>query len=214
MATESKETTSRRYRKRRRAEQERRTRERITEAAVKLHGSVGPAQTTVSGVAKEAGVQRATVYRHFPDEESLFAACSAHFWEANPLPDPAAWSAISDPALRLRTALGEIYALFGRTEEMLDKTIRDAPRVPAMAGASAAFLAYLEAVVDALLAGRPERGRARGRVRSAIGHAVSFPTCQSLVREQELTEAEAVALMAAMVEAAGGVRAAVGSKRG
>ena len=214
MTTESKETTARRYRKRRRAEQERRTRERITEAAVKLHGSVGPAQTTVSGVAKEAGVQRATVYRHFPDEESLFAACSAHFWQANPLPDPAAWSAISDPTLRLRTALGEIYALFARTEEMLDKTVRDAPLVPAMASASEAFLAYLAAVVDALVAGRLERGKARRRVRSAIGHAISFPTWQSLVRGQGLTDAEAVALMAAMVEAAGGVRSAGVSRRG
>src|SRR5687767_6704618 len=92
----------RRYRKRLRAEQEQRTRERITKAAVKLHGSVGPARTTVSGVAREAGVQRATVYRHFPDEASLFAACTAHYWAANPVPDPGAWSSISDPAGRLR----------------------------------------------------------------------------------------------------------------
>lgn len=205
MATESSETPARTYRKRRRAEQERETRERITEAAVKLHGSVGPARTTVSGVAKEAGVQRATVYRHFPSEESLFAACSAHYWQANPLPDPAQWSAIADPAVRLRTALGELYALFGRTEGMLDKTVRDAPLVPAMAAASGAFLAYVEAVVDAIVAGRPERGKARRRVRSAVGHAVSFRTWQSLVRGQGLTDAEAVELMAAMVEAAAGV---------
>ena len=71
------------YRKHRRAELEQQTRERIVEAAVDLHGSVGPARTTVSGVAERAGVQRATVYRHFPDDESLFAACSAHWRERN-----------------------------------------------------------------------------------------------------------------------------------
>lgn len=213
MPNESAETTARRYRKRRRAEQELETRERITEAAVKLHGSVGPARTTVSGVAKEAGVQRATVYRHFPDEESLFAACSSHFWAAHPPPDPATWSAIGDPAVRLRTALADLYALYGQTESMLEKTSRDAPLVPAMAAAAGAFRAYLDAAVGAIVAGRPERGRARRRVRAAVGHAISFPTWQSLVRVQGLSDAEAVELMAAAVEAAGGLRPA-GASRG
>jgi AcrR family transcriptional regulator len=213
MATESTDTPARRYNKRRRAEQEQQTRQRITEAAVKLHGSVGPAKTTVSGVAKEAGVQRATVYRHFPDEESLFAACSSHYWATHPLPDPGSWSAISDPGERLRTALGEIYALYAETHEMLEKTTRDAPLVPAMAAASGAFLAYVEAVVDAIVAGRPERGNARRRVRAAVGHAVAFATWQSLVGRQEVSEPEAVALMAALVEAAGSVRASAPGRR-
>ena len=199
-------TEARRYRKRRRAEQERQTRERITEAAVRLHGSVGPARTTVSGVAKEAGVQRATVYRHFPDEASLFAACSAHYWAGNPPPDPGAWSSISDPEARLRRALDEMYAFYGRTEGMLEKTSRDAPLVAAMARPVAAFRAYLEAVIATMVAGRPERGQARRRVIAAAGHAVSFPTWQSLVRQQGLDDAEAVAMMAALVESAGGAR--------
>jgi AcrR family transcriptional regulator len=197
---------ARKYRKRRRAEQEQRTRERITEAAVKLHGTIGPARTTVSGVAREAGVQRGTVYRHFPDEASLFAACSAHYWAANPPPDPGEWSSISEPVERLRHALGELYAFYRRTEEMLEKTGRDAPLVAGMATPVAAFRAYLEAVADAIVPGRPERGRARGRVRGAVGHAISFSTWQSLVRQQGLEDAEAVALMAALVEAAGRAR--------
>ena len=173
---------------------------------MRLHGSVGPARTTVSGVAKEAGVQRATVYRHFPDEESLFAACSAHYWASNPPPDPAAWSSISDPAARLRQALDEMYAFYRRTEGMLEKTSRDAPLVEAMATPVAAFRAYLEAIVAAIVAGRPERGQARRRVQAAVGHAVSFPTWQSLVRQQGLDDPEAVAVMAALVESAGGAR--------
>lgn len=206
MANERGKAGSRKYRKRRRAEQERRTRERITEAAVILHGSLGPARTTVSGVAREAGVQRATVYRHFPDEASLFAACTAHYWAANPMPDPEAWASISDPGARLRHALGEMYALFRRTEGMLEKTSRDAPLVDAMAAPVAAFRGYLDAAAAAMIAGRPERGGARRRVQAAVGHAVSFPTWQSLVRQQGLKDAEAVAVMAALVESAGGAR--------
>jgi AcrR family transcriptional regulator len=210
MANERGKTGTRRYRKRRRADQERRTRERITEAAVKLHGTVGPAQTTVSGVAKEAGVQRATVYRHFPDEVSLFAACTAHYWAANLMPDPAGWSAISDSRARLRHALGEMYAFFRRTEGMLEKTSRDGPVVEAMARPVAEFRGYLSAAAAAIIAGRPERGEARRRVQAAVGHAVSFPTWQSLVRQQGLEDAEAVAVMAALVESAGGARPAKG----
>ncbi len=209
MANERK-TGSRKYRKRRRAEQERRTRELITEAAVRLHGTLGPARTTVSGVAREAGVQRATVYRHFPDEVSLFAACSAHYWATNPKPDPAAWSSISDSDARLRHALGEIYAFFRRTEGMLEKTSRDAPLVEAMARQVAEFRDYLSAAATAMVAGRPERGQARRRVRAVVGHAVSFPTWQSLVRQQGLEDAEAVAVMAALIETAGGARPSKG----
>ena len=208
MANEQRERGARRYRKSRRAEQEQLTRERITEATVKLHGTVGPARTTVSGIAKEAGVQRATVYRHFPDEASLFEACSAHYWAANPMPNPGQWSEISDPAVRLRSALAEMYAFFRRTEGMLEKTGRDAPLVASMAKPVAAFRRYLEMAGAALIAGRPERGRARRRVQAAIGHALSFPTWQSLVRQQGLDDADAVAVMAALVESAGGSRPA------
>jgi AcrR family transcriptional regulator len=206
MSGERSETGARTYRKRRRAEQERRTRERITEAAVRLHGTLGPARTTISGVAREAGVQRATVYRHFPDELSLFAACTAHYWATNPMPDPAAWSAISDSEARLRHALGEMYAFFRRAEGMLEKTSRDAPLVEAMARPVAEFRGYLTGAAAAIIAGRPERGEARRRVQAAVGHAVSFGTWQSLVRQQGLEDAEAVAVMAALVESAGGAR--------
>ena len=64
---------------------------------MRLHGSVGPARTTISGVAEEAGVQRATVYRHFPTEEELFGACSAHWASLHPPPDAGSWAIIADP---------------------------------------------------------------------------------------------------------------------
>ncbi len=134
MSTKSETPARRPYRKRRRAAQEDETRRRITEAAVDLHGSVGPAKTTISAVAERAGVQRATVYRHFPDEEAIFAACSAHWMSEHPLPDLAAWAAVGDPDERLRTGLGELYAWFERGEEMLEE---DDPRRRRGAGAAA-----------------------------------------------------------------------------
>lgn len=197
---------SRPYRKRRRAELEQRTRERITEAAVRLHGSVGPARTTVSAIAKEAGVQRATVYRHFPTDEALFAACSSHWVAANPAPDPQGWAEVREPRERLRRALAELYAWFAANEAMLDRTSRDAPLVPAMAGAAEGMRVYVSVVTDVLLRGRSERGAARRRAAAAVGHAASFATWQSLTCDQGLDDGEAVDVMAAMVEAAGAAR--------
>jgi AcrR family transcriptional regulator len=190
-------TSPRPYTKTRRAELEQQTRERITEAAVELHGSLGPARTTISAIAQRADVQRATVYRHFPDEESLFAACSAHWRAQNEPPDLAAWAAIRDPAARLAVALPELYAWYARTQRMLELLIRDLPVVPAVQS-QFRLPGYLDAAADVLLAGRPERGAARRRARAALGHAVAFETWLSLVRQQGLTSAEAIRLMERM----------------
>ncbi|HVI36340.1 MAG TPA: helix-turn-helix domain-containing protein, partial [Gaiellales bacterium] len=125
-------TNPRPYIKTRRAELEQRTRERITEAAVELHGSVGPARTTISAIAQRADVQRATVYRHFPDEHALLVACSAHWRAQNEPPDLAGWAAIRDPAVRLTVALCELYAWYTGSQRMLELLIRDLPLVPAV----------------------------------------------------------------------------------
>ncbi|MEX1141837.1 MAG: helix-turn-helix domain-containing protein [Thermoleophilaceae bacterium] len=196
-------TTTRPYRKRRRAALEDETRLRITEAAVDLHGSVGPARTTISAVAERAGVQRATVYRHFPDEEALFGACSAHWLASHPLPDIAAWAAIRDPDVRLATALDDLYAWYEDGEQMLERTTRDAALVPAMQPAVEGLTAWLAAATGTVVRGRRERGARRRRVTAAIGHAASFHSWRSLVREQGLTHDEAVALMTGLVRAAG-----------
>jgi AcrR family transcriptional regulator len=199
----SDETVPRRpYRKRRRAEQEAQTRLKITEAAVKLHGTVGPARTTISDIAAEAGVQRATVYRHFPDLESLFLSCSAHWASLNPPPDPASWTHVTDPDSRLREALTELYTWYGSAEPMLTNVVRDAPLVPATAQAGQRFQRYFQALHAALMSGRRTTGRARIRTAAAIGHALDFATWRSLTREQGLRSDEAVALMTALVGAA------------
>jgi AcrR family transcriptional regulator len=190
------------YRMTRRAELEDATRLRITESTMALHEELGPARTSISAVAERAGVRRSTVYRHFPDEEALFAACSAHWRAANPPPDPRAWAAIEDPAARTRAALLELYAFYGRTQGMYAALLRDAPLLPVLDRLLGDFRAYLRGVQDALAAGRGLRGRAARSVRAALGHAVSFPTWQSLTQEQGLSDDDAVALMCLLVEGA------------
>jgi AcrR family transcriptional regulator len=146
-------------------------------------------------------VQRATVYAHFPDADALFAACSGHFYELHPSPDPAGWASITDPGERLRRALFELYAWYGETEQMLANSLRDAEYVPA--STRARFLGYFDAVSAALLRGRPERGGARTRVAAAIRHAAGFATWRSLTREQGLSDDDAVPLMTSLVAVAG-----------
>jgi AcrR family transcriptional regulator len=191
------------YRKKRRAELEAETRSRITESVVELHGTVGPAYTSMSAVAKRAGVRRSTVYRHFPDEAALFQACSAHWSAANPPPDLSEWAAIEDPENRLRTAVKEIYGYWRRTERMMENLIRDEETNANVKRHFGAFRVYMDAARDTLMQGRRERGGSRSRVRAAIGHALAFTTWQSLVRVQGLGNSQAVDLMTAMVAAAG-----------
>src|SRR3954465_7661526 len=109
---------ARTYTLKRQAEQQAQTRQRIVEAAVKLHGTLGPALTTLSMVAEEAGVQRHTLYAHFPTERDLFLACSGLALERGPLPDAEGWRAIRDRTKRLQTGLGEIYDWYGRNAEL------------------------------------------------------------------------------------------------
>src|SRR5436190_7309862 len=187
------------YRKKRRAELEAETRLRITESAVELHGSVGPAATSMSAVAERTGVRRSTLYRHFPDEASLFEACSAHWAAANPPPDLSAWAAIADPDERLRTAVEDLYAYWRRTEPMIGNLLRDEGTNEHVRRQFAGFHAYLDAAQETLMRGRRERGQARARVRAAIGHALAFTTWRSLVRDQGLGNTQAAELISGLV---------------
>lgn len=192
----------------RRAELEEQTRRTITESTVALHEELGPARTSISRIASRAGVRRSTVYRHFPTEEALFAACSSHWRAANPPPDPDVWAAIEDPSARTERALRELYAFYARTQHMYASLLRDEPVLPIVQRLLRDFYGYLHAIEDVLMAGRGLRGRAARRTRAAIGHALAFPTWRSLTHEQALADEDAVALMCVLVEDAAGARVA------
>jgi AcrR family transcriptional regulator len=190
------------YRMKRRAELEEQTRTRITESTVALHEEVGPARTTISAIAERAGVRRSTVYRHFPDDEALFAACSSHWRAANPAPDPAAWAAIADPAERTAVALRDLYTFYARTRPMYDSLLRDEPAVPVVARLLEGYHGFVRAILEVLMTGRGLRGHGDRRTRAAIGHALAFSTWRSLAYEQGLSDDDAAALMGTLVEEA------------
>ncbi len=187
------------YRMKRRAELEELTRRRITESAVALHGTLGPARTSISALAEHAGVRRSTVYRHFPDEASLFAACTAHWMAENPVPDIGAWAALADPDERLRAALDALYPYYRRTAGMMENLIRDEPVSEIVRQNFAGYRQYLAACRDALVRGRRSRGSARTRERAAIGHALAFATWRSLALDEGLDDAQAAELMVRLV---------------
>ena len=200
MSAES-QTTRRRYEKKARAAQEEATRLRIVEAAIGLHGTVGPANTTISAIAERAGVRRATVYRHFPDERALFLGCSGAWRERNPPPDPAMWASIPAPADRIEAALEATYAWYERVEPMLTRVLRDADAVPVIKEIQGGRLAYLAAVEDGLASGWGVRGNAAKRLRATIGLALDFLAWRALY-ERGLSRADTIAVMASAVQAA------------
>jgi AcrR family transcriptional regulator len=200
MPTETRSTT-RSYEKRARAVQEQATRLRIIEAAIALHGTIGPARTTISAIAERAGVRRATVYRHFPDERALFLGCSGTFRERNPLPDPTTWASIPDPAARLAAALDAIYRWYERVEPMLTAMLRDADAMPIIRELQAGRLAYLADVEDGLASGWGARGTAAKRLRATIALALDFLAWRTL-SERGLGHTDAIAVMSSAVRAA------------
>ena len=181
----------------RRADRQQETRQRIVEAAVALHGSVGPGRTTVSMVAERAGVQRHTFYAHFTDEWDLFLACSGDVQERDPLPDPAAWDAIPGDGLRLRRALAAVYDWYARHPGLVACVLRDA-----------AWHESTRRIVELRMAPTMRAwhdvlGRGRGAGQRAMLHlALDFCAWRSLTEAGGLDGAAAVETMARAVEAA------------
>ena len=188
----------------RRADLEAETRRLITASAVALHGTIGPARTTISALAEHAGVRRATVYRHFPDEAGLFAACSAHWRSQNPYPPLAEWQAVEDVDARLERALLDLYGHYRRHEPMMSNLLRDEATLPALAQTLAGYRGYLDAARETLMAGRAVGGPAQRPVRAVLGHALAFSTWRSLALDQALENPEAVQLMCHLVASAEG----------
>jgi AcrR family transcriptional regulator len=187
-----------------RAEQQGQTRQRIVDAAIGLHATIGPARTTISAIAERAGVQRQTVYTHFPDERSLMEACSAHVRATTPPPDFAPWRKIRDPRQRLSVALSELYPYFRRTAGGWSAILRDAevdPLVREMAGVRR--LGYLEELRDLLAIGWGARGARRKQLVAFLGLAVDFRTWETLAVKQGLGDKNAIRIMTEAVVCVG-----------
>jgi AcrR family transcriptional regulator len=182
----------RRYTLKRRAENQAETRRRIVEATVDLHAELGPAHTSITAVAERAGVQRHTVYAHFPTERELGLACSGLALERDPLPDERTWRAITDPDQRLRRGLSEIYAWYARNADLANCVMRDAEIDPLTRDIVRLRLgSRMDAFQVAL-----SRGLRPGReLHAALGLALSFHTWRSLVKEGGLSNDAAVSFV-------------------
>ena len=194
----------------RRAERVLETRRRIVEAAIALHEERGPARTTISAIAERAGVERLTVYRHFPDARSLLGACSERWMADNPPPDVASWARLP-PRRRVPQALEELYAYYRRAEPMLVRLLQDRAVIPELAQLMTAFDETLRQALHVLAPrdGAPQRRRV---TRASMEHALRFDTWQSL-SAAGLRDGEAAELMARLVRAASR-QAAAGSAPG
>jgi AcrR family transcriptional regulator len=189
---------------RRRAVQVDETRQRITEAAVKLHTSVGPAHTSISSVAAEADVTRLTVYRHFADLDALFVACMGHWSSVNPPPDLGAWIAIEPLEARARRAFSDLYGWYEARHDELYPIYRDWSAMPE--SAQEAMAAQNDSIAEAILvtATADDDTDSRNRVRAAVArHLVDFWTWRSLVIEGGLEPSEAASTAVAMLLATG-----------
>jgi AcrR family transcriptional regulator len=190
----------RKYELKKRAERLAETRRRITEATVELHRTVGPAATQINEVARRAGVQRMTVYNHFPDDTALLTACSAHWRALHPAPDLAAWQAVQDPGARRRLGLGQLYGWFRETEPMTGNVLRDAQVLPALRTIlEGGLLRYLDQARQVLTEPLGADGRRRERVDAAARAAIDLHTWRALA---PLGDAEAAELAAGLIELA------------
>ncbi|WP_284433055.1 TetR family transcriptional regulator [Streptomyces sp. TUS-ST3] len=199
MSEQQRSSKSRGYEMRKRAEDVERTRQRIVEAAVHLHGTAGPASTSVSAIAERAGVTRLTVYRHFPDETALFEACSGHWLSRQRPPRPEEWGALENPLERLTVGLADIYRFYRAGEQMLTLVIRDQHAVPE--SRRQAWEERTRQYVQVLARAWPQADDPV--LRAVIGHAAAFSTWRSLCREQGLTDRDAVGVMVTLAEAVG-----------
>lgn len=188
---------TRTYTLKRRAEQKAETRRRIVEAAVDLHSSVGPALTTLSQVAERAGVQRHTLYAHFPDERSLYMACSGLTLERDPLPDAKPWRTIEDRHERLRVGLLAVYGWYERNADLAACVLRDAEYHSLTREiAELRFGPYIAAYHEVLGAGLNLTQHAVLRL------ALSFFTWRTLVREGGLEQTDAAEAMVQAIDCA------------
>jgi len=173
----------RKYQQNRRADQAQETREQIVQATVELHEKLGPARTSIKAIAEHAGVQRLTVYRHFPDEASLFMACTSHWLASHPMPAFSDWTGHDDPLQLTATALLDFYQHYRHNERMWTVAYRDVGEVEALQAPMAAVDGYLKQICDQLLTAWNVKAKEKEQLSLTLRHGLRFSTWQSLKAE-------------------------------
>lgn len=188
---------ARTYQLRRRAVRQDETRQKIIAAAVDLHCAQGPARTSILAIAERAGVERPTVYRHFPTPDSLYAACSTHFWTLNPVPDPEPWTAIADGEARLKEGLAAVYGFYDRLEPALWNILRDLEDIPELRKFCTATARWAR-LGDVLAAPYSRDGAPSRAIGIVLAHALDFFGWRGM-RRRGASNDEIIALITAMI---------------
>jgi AcrR family transcriptional regulator len=203
----SKRQNGRKYELKERAETQERTRRRIAKAAAELHERVGPAATTVAEIARRARVSRLTVYKHFPDDASLYEACSAHYRAEHPLPDLEASLAIEDPVDRVCSVLEQVYGFYHETQSMVRNLSRDRGYDAALDELMKRTRdALFDSLAEALSAAFDQAKSAPGQLSAMMKLALDFWTWDRLTGEG-MDDDEAASLMTDAVAAVADVPA-------
>lgn len=190
----------RKYKLKQRAESQEQTRLRIVKATVALHTTLGPAHTSMVAIAHQAGVERPTLYRHFPTMSDLFSACSRHLWEQSPPPDPEPWLMINDPEARLRQGLRELYTYYSNHELAQWKILRDLEDMPELRQFAARRIGHRQRMREVLASVWPDRGIQQKFLMATLAHATDYFAWRSL-RRQGLTNQGAIDLIVKLVQA-------------
>lgn len=188
-------TMKRTYTLKNRAEGQAQTRQKIIDATVELHQMKGLSATSVDDIAKRAKVGKVTVYRHFPDETALVNACSGHYFQLNPLPQPEEWCHIMDARERLEVGLAKTYLYHRATEPMIKRVLAEAREHPVMQP----YHAHWRLVAESLACVMPVELRDKKTLMATLALALSFDTWNLLIKEQKLSDAKAIDLMVALV---------------
>ena len=204
----TKRTKKRAYRLSARAESQAGTRQRIVEAAVALHEKLGPAHTPITAIAQRAGVTRLTLYRHFPDEAAIFAACTSHWGARHPLPDASLWDGIADPMARAVAALAAHYDYYAGTRGMWAVVYRDAPLVKPIQPALAHVDAHLTQLAESLASAFRRKGAMHRNLAATLRHALCYLNWASLDARGLADNGSKVSLVSQWLEGVrlGGVR--------
>lgn len=180
------------------------TRARIVAAVVALHEEVGPRHTTIKGIAERAGVERLTVYRHFPDERSIYRACASCWLESHPPPDPQQWEGIEEGEALAQAVLGAMNSYYREGQKMLRQIYRDVDDIPALAEVVEGFSGYLEGLAVRMEAAWAGSSARTGKELSATSrHVLGFKTWD-LLEGTGLTDAEKTALQLKWLRSAAG----------
>lgn len=147
----------------------------ILEAAWSLVVERGLLAVTMSAIAEKTGIGRATLYKHFPDVETILRAhhqrhVTAHLAQLTALRDQ-----VGDPGDRLRSVL-EAYALtcHHRQSHGTDELSALVHRGEQVAHAQEGLLRLLEEVLaDAATAGHLRRDMAPNELAQYCLHALS-----------------------------------------